>query len=63
MVEYVRSIYRGDRYRLISELGRPAGDGAGSLDPSTYQAVLRPTGEFGEIGLDKLASDMPRSHP
>jgi GntR family transcriptional regulator len=63
MVEYVRSIYRGDRYRLVSELGRPAGDSAGprSLDPSTYQAVVRPIGEFGEIGLDKLASDMPRS--
>jgi hypothetical protein len=63
MVEYVRSIYRGDRYRLVSELGRRAGDGAEprSLDPSTYQAVVRPMGEFGEIGLDKLASDMPRS--
>jgi hypothetical protein len=49
--------------RMISRNGRPAGDGAGprSLDPSTYQAVVRPIGEFGEIGLDKLASDMPRS--
>jgi GntR family transcriptional regulator len=65
MIEYVRSIYRGDRYRLVSELGRPLGVGtdARSLDPSTYQAVVRPVGEFGEIGLDKLASDMPLSHP
>jgi GntR family transcriptional regulator len=63
MVEYVRSIYRGDRYRLVSELGRPAGsDGEGRrLDPSAYQAVLRPVEEFGEIGLDKLAADMRRS--
>jgi GntR family transcriptional regulator len=61
MVEYVRSIYRGDRYRLVSELGRPDGDGGRSLDPSDYKAVLRPAADFGEIGLDKLASDMPRS--
>jgi GntR family transcriptional regulator len=62
MVEYVRSIYRGDRYRLVSELGRRQGDdGGSSLDPSDYTAVLRPVADFGEIGLDKLASDMPRS--
>jgi GntR family transcriptional regulator len=59
VVEYVRSIYRGDRYRLVSELGGDNG-AKGSLDPTAYQAVLRP---FGEIGLDKWVADMPRSHP
>ena len=62
IVEYVRSIYRGDRYRLVSELGRPVGAETRSLDPSSYQAVVRPIGEFGESGLDKLASNMPGSH-
>ena len=61
VVEYVRSIYRGDRYRLVSELGRNgAGDAGTSLDPTDYQAVVRPVGG---IGLDKWAVDMPRSHP
>jgi GntR family transcriptional regulator len=62
VVEYVRSIYRGDRYRLVSELGRVNGsDGeSASLDPTAYQAVIRP---LDEIGLDKWAVDMPRSHP
>jgi GntR family transcriptional regulator len=59
VVEYVRSIYRGDRYRLVSELGGLNGS-KGSLDPTPYQAVLRP---FGDIGLDKWVADVPRSHP
>jgi GntR family transcriptional regulator len=44
VIEYVRSIYRGDRYRLVSELG--PGDG--------YQPILTPAAAIGEIGLDKL---------
>jgi len=62
VVEYVRSIYRGDRYRLVSELGRTNGKGSdgASLDPTAYQAVIRPPDE---IGLDKWVVDMGRSHP
>jgi GntR family transcriptional regulator len=62
VVEYVRSIYRGDRYRLVSELGRSNGsDGdGGALRAHDYQAVLR---QADEIGLDKWAADVPRSHP
>jgi len=62
VVEYVRSIYRGDRYRLVSELGGTNGSrGAGGpLDTTAYQAVLRPAGD---IGLDKWVMDVPRSHP
>ncbi len=60
VVEYVRSIYRGDRYRLVSELGaNGAGTSSASLDPTAYQAVLK---SAGEIGLDKWVTDMPRSH-
>src|SRR4029079_6132151 len=39
-VEYVRSIYRGDRYRLVTELGTAGSDGRGI-------ATLRPTSESG----------------
>src|SRR5215218_10662410 len=62
VVEYVRSIYRGDRYRLVSELGggNGADGGGGSLGPTDYQAVVRPAGD---IGLDKWVVDVPRSHP
>jgi GntR family transcriptional regulator len=60
-IEYVRSIYRGDRYRLVSELGSGNGAFGGpvSLDPSGYTPELRP---LDEIGLDKWAVDVPRSH-
>ena len=62
VVEYVRSIYRGDRYRLVSELGRTNGadSESASLDPTAYQAVIR---RPDEIGLDKWVGDMPRSLP
>ena len=45
VVEYVRSIYRGDRYRLVSELG---------LQNHGYEPVLTSASAIGEIGLDKL---------
>ena len=57
IVEYVRSIYRGDRYRLVSELGTEHGDGRMgrvSLDPAGFQTMMRPSLDLGEIGLDKL---------
>jgi GntR family transcriptional regulator len=49
-VEYVRSVYRGDRYRLVSELGSP-GLNAGV---ASLQAV-------GESGLDNWRLDMTGS--
>ncbi len=57
VVEYVRSIYRGDRYRLVSDLGVQSDGGLRrrpSLDATGFQAVLRPAAGLGEIGLDKL---------
>jgi len=51
IVEYVRSIYRGDRYRLVTELGR------GSPAPA-----LQPAGSgIGESGLDNWRLDMAGS--
>jgi GntR family transcriptional regulator len=51
VVEYVRSIYRGDRYRLVTELG------AGP--PTT---ALQPAGPaLGESGLDNWRVDMAGS--
>ena len=53
-VEYVRSIYRGDRYRLVTELSGP---GLTSSGPA-----LQPKGSgFGESGLDNWLSNMTGS--
>jgi GntR family transcriptional regulator len=51
LVEYVRSIYRGDRYRLVSELGAAgaAGRALTMLQPAT------------ESGLDNWYANMPGS--
>jgi hypothetical protein len=48
LVEYVRSIYRGDRYRLVSELGAAgaAGRALTMLQPAT------------ESGLDNWHANM-----
>ncbi len=51
IVEYVRSIYRGDRYRLVTELGG-----------SSATAALQPAGSaLGESGLDNWRVDMSGS--
>jgi len=51
IVEYVRSIYRGDRYRLVSELGG-----------SSPTPALQPAGSaLGESGLDNWRVDMSGS--
>ena len=53
-VEYVRSIYRGDRYRLVTELGGP-----GLTSPV---AALQPAGSaLGESGLDNWHLNMTGS--
>jgi GntR family transcriptional regulator len=49
-VEFVRSIYRGDRYRLVTELGGP-----GLSSPA---ASLQPAGVLGESGLDNWHSSV-----
>ena len=49
-VEYVRSVYRGDRYRLVSELG-------GTGEP----ALQRSGSAFAESGLDNWYANMPGS--
>jgi GntR family transcriptional regulator len=51
LVEYVRSIYRGDRYRLVSELGASgaAGRALTMLQPAT------------ESGLDNWHANVPVS--
>ena len=51
LVEYVRSIYRGDRYRLVSELGAAGASGRAltMLQPAT------------ESGLDNWAANVPVS--
>ena len=51
LVEYVRSIYRGDRYRLVSELGAAgaAGRALTMLQPAT------------ESGLDNWYANVPGS--
>ena len=51
VVEYVRSIYRGDRYRLVTELGG-----------SSPMTALQPAGSaLGESGLDNWRVDMSGS--
>ena len=53
-VEYVRSIYRGDRYRLVTELSGPGLTSSG--------ATLQPAASaLGESGLDNWLSNMTGS--
>jgi GntR family transcriptional regulator len=52
IVEYVRSIYRGDRYRLVSELGA-----GGALNPAL--TVVQPASA--ESGLDNWQLNMAGS--
>jgi len=58
VVEYVRSIYRGDRYRLVTELGGP-GAAAGRLRPG--HALEQAGPGLGESGLDNWRLDMTGS--
>ena len=53
VVEYVRSIYRGDRYRLVTELGAAGSDGRGV-------PTLRPTSESGLDNWHLNMSGSPR---
>ena len=41
IVEYVRSIYRGDRYRLVSEPHPPAAGSAASRERRRCRALTR----------------------
>ena len=47
IVEYVRSIYRGDRYRLVTELNRRslgrAGNGSSDTTSSRWSVPIRPS--------------------
>jgi hypothetical protein len=54
-VEYVRSIYRGDRYRLVTELGGPAVTSAGTALQAAAGTAL------GESGLDNWHVNMTGS--
>ena len=54
VVEYVRSIYRGDRYRLVTELGASRVGSAGA------SPTLRPTSESGLDNWHLNMSGSPR---
>ena len=50
IVEYVRSIYRGDRYRLVTELSR---DAAPALTGQYHRAVRDRPGAANQNGLQQ----------
>jgi GntR family transcriptional regulator len=54
-VEYVRSIYRGDRYRLVTELGGPGLTSSGAALQAAAGSAL------GESGLDNWHPNMTGS--